>query len=177
MRDWKNWVTLAARLILGIVFIIAGVGKIGNLTQSVAATNAYQILPSSVAQIVGYALPFCEVGLGLVLVAGLFTRVAGALGGLLQLAFIIAIASVWARGISIDCGCFGNGGPVDPVQAVKNYPWDILRDVGLLACGAWLVFLGKPFLAIDSWLFKPLDQIAAEMGPKGAKGGKGSKRR
>lgn len=177
MRDWKNWVTLTARLILGIVLIIAGASKVGNLPQSVAATNAYQILPSSAAQIVGYVLPFCEVGLGLLLVTGLFTRISGALGAGLMLGFIIAIASVWARGISIDCGCFGNGGPVDPAEAVKDYPWDILRDVGLMACGAWLVFFGKPFLAIDSWLFKPLEQIAAEMSSTSAKGSKKSKRK
>ena len=35
-----------------------------------------------------------------------------------------------SRGISIDCGCFGDGGP-DP-DAIGRYPWEIARDVGLL---------------------------------------------
>ena len=49
----------------------------------------------------------------------------------LFVAFIIGIASVWARGINIDCGCFGGGG-ADP-DAASQYPWEIARDVGLLA--------------------------------------------
>lgn len=157
-RDWKNWVSLAARLILGIVLIWAGLSKVGNLPGSIQSTVAYQMLPFSLAKVVGNALPFCEIGLGIMLVIGLFTRVMGVLGALMMLAFIIAIASVWARGISIDCGCFGDGGPVDPAEAVKKYPWEILRDTGLLACGVWLVIMKQPFLAIDSWLFRPVEE-------------------
>jgi len=160
-RDWKNWVSLAARLILGIVLIVAGARKVGNLAGSVQDTAAYQILPYELAQVVGSALPFAEIGLGIVLVVGLFTRIAGALGALMMLAFIIAIASVWVRGISIDCGCFGGGGPISPAEAAKQYPWEILRDVGLMACGVWLVLVKKPFLAADSWLFRSVDDIMA----------------
>ena len=160
-RDWKNWVSLAARLILGIVLIVAGARKVGNLAGSVQDTAAYQILPYELAQVVGSALPFAEIGLGIVLVVGLFTRIAGALGALMMLAFIVAIASVWVRGISIDCGCFGGGGPISPAEAAKQYPWEILRDVGLMACGVWLVLVKKPFLAADSWLFRSVDDIMA----------------
>ncbi|MCL2471161.1 MAG: DoxX family protein [Propionibacteriaceae bacterium] len=160
-RDWKNWVSLAARLILGVVVIWAGLSKVGNLAGSVQSTSSYQILSYDLAQFVGYALPFAEIALGIVLILGLFTRVMGALGALLMLGFVIAIASVWARGISIDCGCFGNGGPVDPSTATAGYPWEILRDVALMACGIWLVF-AKPFLAVDSWLFRPVEDIIAQ---------------
>ncbi len=45
------------------------------------------------------------------------------------MAFIIGIASVWARGITIDCGCFGGGGY--DADAASQYPWEIARDVGL----------------------------------------------
>jgi len=160
-RDWKNWVSLAARLILGIVLIAAGAGKVGNLAGSVQAAAAYQLVPYEVAQAIGYSLPFAEIGLGIILVIGLFTRIAGALGALMMLAFIIAIASAWVRGISINCGCFGDGGPIDPKKATATYPWEILRDVGLMACGVWLVVVKKPFLAIDSWLFRPVEEILA----------------
>ncbi len=160
-RDWKNWVSLAARLILGIVLIVAGAGKVTNLPGSIQATAAYQILPYDLAKLVGNILPFAEIGLGLLLVVGLFTRVAGALGALMMLAFIIAIASVWARGINIDCGCFGGGGPITPEEAVAAYPWELLRDTGLMACGVWLTIIKQPFLAIDSWLFRPVEEILA----------------
>ena len=66
--------------------------------------------PSSVIEPVGYLLPALEVVIGLALVLGVMTRGAALISGLLFVAFIIGIASVWARGIEIDCGCFGGGG-------------------------------------------------------------------
>jgi hypothetical protein len=44
-------------------------------------------------------------------------------------AFIIGISQAWARGLSIDCGCFGGGGQVEPGTA--NYLPELLRDGGL----------------------------------------------
>jgi uncharacterized membrane protein YphA (DoxX/SURF4 family) len=161
MRDWKNWVTLVARLVLGVVFLWAGISKVGNLPGFVQATAAYQIGPYWMAQIIGTGLPFAEIGLGLMLIAGLFTRVGGLLSGLLMVAFIIGIASVWIRGISIDCGCFGDGGPITPEEAAKAYPWELARDVGMLALSVWLVVIKQPFLAIDNWLFRPIEEVVA----------------
>ena len=157
VKDWKNWVSLAARLTLGITLIVAGALKLPNLDGSVHSTNAYEILPYELVKLVGYGMPFAEVILGILLVLGLFTRLSGFLGAGMMLAFIIAIASVWIRGISIDCGCFGNGGPIDKSVAIAKYPWEILRDIGLMACGVWLVVIKQRFLALDQWFFKPFD--------------------
>src|SRR5690606_13032085 len=100
---------------------------------------------------VGRALPTVELVLGVCLVLGVLVRWSGLLSGLLLIAFIIGIASVWSRGILIDCGCFGDGG-VDP-DAADKYPWEIARDVGLLALSALLVWRPRTRLAADSILF------------------------
>jgi hypothetical protein len=81
----------------------------------------------------------------------LLTRISAAVSALLQVAFIIGIASVWARGISINCGCFGDGG-VDP-DAISKYPWEIARDVGLLAASLLVVWLRRTPLALDNVIF------------------------
>ncbi len=60
---------------------------------------------------------------------------------------------MWARGITIDCGCFGGGG-YDP-DAASHYPWEIARDAGLLALSAYLVWQGRTPLALDNLLFPP----------------------
>jgi len=161
MKDWKNWVSLGARLVLGIVLIWAGATKVGDLTASSASVKSYQMVRYELAEFLGHTMPFAEIGLGILLVIGLFTRVSGALGALMMIAFIIAIASVWARGIAIDCGCFGTGGPVEHEKAMAAYPWEIARDVGLAACGVWLVVIKKPFLAVDTWLFRPVEEMIA----------------
>lgn len=150
-RPWQDWVGLAARLILGGVLLYAGLTKIGDLEQSVNAVRAYQIFGHTMSQIIGYGLPVVEIIVGLLLIAGLFTRVTGAIGGLMMLAFIAGIASAWARGLSLDCGCFGNGGEIAPEDT--TYLLDIVRDVGLLACGAWLAWRPKTPFSLDNWLF------------------------
>ena len=43
----------------------------------------------------------------------------------------------WARGLSIDCGCFGGGGAVDGGQTA--YGRELLRDTGFLLLAGWLV--------------------------------------
>jgi DoxX. len=142
---------LLARLILGIVLIWAGVAKVTKPALSARAVRAFQILPYDFAGYVGYALPVVEILVGLLLVAGLFTRASAVVGGLLMLAFIIGISSAWAHGLALDCGCFGGGGTIAASQT--QYPLEILRDVGLLACAAWLIVRPRTAYSLDYRLF------------------------
>jgi uncharacterized membrane protein YphA (DoxX/SURF4 family) len=150
-RRVPELIGLAARLILGVVLIVAGGAKVTSPAASALAVRAYQILPYDFAGYVGYALPVLELVLGLLLVAGLFTRVSAVLGGLLMLAFIIGIISAWTRGLSIDCGCFGGGGTIGASQT--HYGTTVLRDVGLVACAAWLVLRSRTAYSLDHRLF------------------------
>jgi uncharacterized membrane protein YphA (DoxX/SURF4 family) len=147
----KEWLGTAARLLTGGVWIWAGAIKLPDPDQSVLSVRAYQLLPGDTATTVGHLLPVLEVVVGACLVLGLLTRGAALVSGLLFVAFIIGIASVWARGITIDCGCFGDGG-FDP-DAASRYPWEIARDVGLLALSAYLLWQGRTRLALDNLLF------------------------
>lgn len=145
------WAGLLARLVTGGVWIVAGGLKITEPDASIAAVRAYQLLPSSLAETVGLVLPGVELVIGLALVLGILTRGAAVLSSLLFVAFIVGIASVWARGIEIDCGCFGGGGS-DP-GAASSYPWEIARDAALLAASLLVVYVGGTRLALDSVLF------------------------
>lgn len=147
---WWAWAATAARLLLGGVAFYAGAIKLGDLDESVFAVRAYELLPKGLAEVVGQVLPFAEVLLGLLLITGLLTRWAAAGFGLLLVAFSIGIASVWARGIAIDCGCFGGGGPTDPAET--NYLPDLLRDVALLAVAALLTWRPVSRLSLDGAL-------------------------
>ncbi|GEN79967.1 hypothetical protein AFE02nite_17010 [Actinotalea fermentans] len=130
--------------------LYAGAIKLGDLDESVWAVRAYDLLPDGVADVVGHVLPFAEVLLGLLLITGLATRWAAAGFGLLLVAFTIGIASAWARGLAIDCGCFGGGGPVDPAET--NYLPDLLRDLGLLVLAALLTWWPTSRLSLDGAL-------------------------
>jgi uncharacterized membrane protein YphA (DoxX/SURF4 family) len=145
------WVTTVARLVLGVVLIVAGWLKIGNWQDSVLAVKAYRLLPDSIATTVGHGLPMLEVVVGVLLVVGLLTRVAGVIAGLLMLAFVFGISWAWAHGLRIDCGCFGGGGQLDAWEE-PTYLIDILRDFGLVLLGAWIVRFPPGRLALDSAL-------------------------
>lgn len=146
---------LIARLVLGGVFLVAGALKVPTPESLAKATQAYQVLPHDLAAYVGYALPTSEVVLGLLLVLGLFTRVSAVITSLLLVAFIVGIAQAWARGLTIDCGCFGGGGTVDADETA--YLPRILEDVGLLACGGWLSWRPASLLSLERALFRTAD--------------------
>lgn len=154
-----DWIGLAARLILGVVWLVAGGLKIPYLEESVLAVRGYQILPYDLAVVVGYLLPFVEVILGVLLILGLFIRPAALLSGLIMLAFVIGIAQAWARGLAIDCGCFGGGGTIALEEAQAKYPWDIARDLGLMLLAAWLVFRPRSPFSLDRKLFGTDDYL------------------
>jgi len=146
-----DFIGLLARLILGVVLIVAGALKVTSPAVSARAVNAFQILPYDVARYVGYALPVVEILVGVLLVTGLFTRMSAAVGGLLMLAFLVGIISAWVRGLNIDCGCFGGGGSIAASQT--QYLADVLRDTGLTACAAWLVVRPRTAYSLDHRLF------------------------
>lgn len=148
---WLDVLGLLARLVLGGVLLVAGALKVTSPEQSALAVRAYQLLPYDFAGYVGYALPIVEILTGVLLLLGLMTRPAAVVGALLMLAFVIGIASAWARGLSIDCGCFGGGGTIAPEQT--RYGVELARDAGLLLCGAYLVVRPRSLLSLDARLF------------------------
>ena len=137
----QPWLTLLARLILGGVLLAAGGLKIGNLQKSAMSVRAYELLPTDLANFFGYVLPWIEIGMGLLLIVGAVVSIMGLLGALIMLAFVVAIAQAWARGLSIDCGCFGGGGEIDPGET--KYLSTILRDLGFFLLGVYLYYFPK----------------------------------
>jgi uncharacterized membrane protein YphA (DoxX/SURF4 family) len=143
----RLWFATVVRLVLAGYLGVAGLLKLPHPAESVRAVRAYRILPESIVPTVGYVLPLLEVAIALLLVLGLGTRVAAVFSSLLMTAFIIGIASVASRGISIDCGCFGGGG--DVAEGATHYTQEIIRDVCLLLLGLSLVWRPWSRLSLD----------------------------
>jgi uncharacterized membrane protein YphA (DoxX/SURF4 family) len=143
----QPWFGLLARLILGGVLFAAGYLKVGKADESQMAVRAYEMLPIPVANLLGLFLPFVEVVIGALLILGALTRVMAALGGFTMFVFIIAIAQAWARGLNIDCGCFGGGGAVAPGET--KYLQEILRDIGLVFLAGYLIRYPSTKFSLD----------------------------
>jgi uncharacterized membrane protein YphA (DoxX/SURF4 family) len=149
---YGSWFGLLSRLILGGVLFAAGWLKIFTPAKSQMSVRAYEVLPISIANFLGIALPWLEVGFGILLILGIGVRLSAIVGGGLMVVFIAAISQAWARGLSIDCGCFGGGGTVDPGET--KYLSEILRDIGLALLALYLVRYPLTRFALEK-LVKP----------------------
>ncbi|MBV9059656.1 MAG: DoxX family membrane protein [Pseudonocardiales bacterium] len=135
------------RLGLAAVWLVAGGIKAADPAHTYAAVQAYQLLPAGVVTTVAAVVPFVEIGLGLLLVSGVGTRLVAGLSALVLGALMVAVSQAWARGLAIDCGCFGGGGPVTADQA--GYGWQLARDSGFLLLAAWLLVRPISYLTLD----------------------------
>jgi len=156
----QPWIGLLARLTLGGVLFVAGYLKIGTPDKSQMAVRAYEILPISAANFLGLILPPVEIVIGTLLIVGALTRVMAALGGITMFIFIIAIGQAWARGLDIDCGCFGGGGAVAPGET--KYLQEILRDIGLVFLAGYLFRYPLTKFSLDKNLTKKPSQEDVE---------------
>ncbi len=139
-----------ARLGLAGVWLVSGVLKVIDPDQTYVAVRAYQVLPPAGVESVAALLPWIEIALGVLLVLGVGTRVAAAASGVLLLVFVAGVTQAWARGLSIDCGCFGGGGAVAPGETA--YVGELLRDTGFLVLACWLTVRPRTSFALDSRL-------------------------
>ncbi|NTV12276.1 MAG: cobalamin biosynthesis protein, partial [Zoogloea sp.] len=137
------WLSAAA-----LVWLTAGVAKIPALSEFRDLVARYSLLPEALLTPFSYALPFVQVGLGLSLAAGLFVRGSSLVGTLLLTAFLAAQIQAMARGITLECGCFG--------LAVKSTvgPATLARDIALgLPTFAMLAAPARNF-SLDQRLFR-----------------------
>ncbi|MEJ6574523.1 MAG: MauE/DoxX family redox-associated membrane protein [Actinomycetes bacterium] len=150
MKKIQPWLTFSFRLVLGGVLLVAGALKVTDPYGSATSVRAYQILPVDLANLLGFVLPFIEVGIGIFLIVGIWVRLAAIAGGALMLVFVIAIAQAWIRGISLDCGCFGKGGLLASDELpVWNYTLEIARDIALAVVGGYLFRFPQGKLGFD----------------------------
>jgi uncharacterized membrane protein YphA (DoxX/SURF4 family) len=136
-----------ARLGLAAVWLVSGTLKAVDPDQTYVAVRAYDVLPPVGVEVVAALLPWVELALGLLLLAGVGVRLVAALSAAVLLVFVAGVAQAWARGLSIDCGCFGGGGAVAPGETA--YVQELLRDTGFLLMAAWLIVRPRTLVALD----------------------------
>ena len=133
----------ALRVLLGALFVAAGALKVGHFNDLAAAIAGFRLLPPQVVGPLALILPFFEIGLGLYLIAGLFTRGAAVVATVQLCIYAAAIASAVIRHIPANCGCFG---PQDSAPA--DWP-HVAADLALAALCAIVAWRAPGYLAVD----------------------------
>ena len=136
---------LGLRLMLGVVFLWAGVAKVADLAGFVQVAKAYRIVPLSLVVPIAVTLPWLEVLTGAGLVLGLWTRTTALLAALQLTVFAVVLSISIARDMPISCGCFGLGG--DSLEIA------LVRDLALLLVAGVTVLRGlhAPFAVGSRW--------------------------
>ena len=118
----NKYLLLLFRIILGFVFIYAGIIKIAVPTGFSDAINNYDLLPLSFVNIFAITLPWIEVVAGLFLLFGISVKENSFIISVMLVVFILAIVISLGRGLNIDCGCFGtsSGTKVGITKLVEN---------------------------------------------------------
>lgn len=126
-------INLGLRLVVGGVFVVAGGLKAMHPAEFAVAVGHYRLLPLAGDNLVALTLPWVEVTAGLFVLAGVWLRAAALVIALLTAGFMVAILSALARGLNIECGCFGtvDGRPIGVTS--------LALDTGLMALAGWLV--------------------------------------
>jgi uncharacterized membrane protein YphA (DoxX/SURF4 family) len=153
-KAYTPWISLVVRLFVGAMWLYYSLPKLTEPTVNVASVQNFQLLSGGLATAFGYAQPYVELSLGLLLIFGLGTRLTASLSSLLLLVYIGGIISLGARGIHITCGCGGSGG--DVAVGHTRYILDTLRDLGYLIPALWLVWQPKSRFSADAALLPDL---------------------
>jgi putative oxidoreductase len=133
-RSKVGFLLLAARILLGLIFVYAAYAKLHfngawHLRDYyfffAMGIDSYKMLPLAIVEWMAKILPWVELALGAMLVIGAGVRWAGLVVSALLVVFMIALAHAALGGLEINCGCFGN-------NSVKPST-ELARDVGLLA--------------------------------------------
>jgi uncharacterized membrane protein YphA (DoxX/SURF4 family) len=155
---WARWASPAGtviRLVAAAVWLVAGLAKVVDLEHFHAQVDQYRLLPGSLEAPFAYALPFAEIVVGVYLAIGLFIRPAAALACVLMVAFLIAQGQAWARGLSLDCGCFGS------LAHERVGLGSILRDIALGLPSAVMLWRPARAFSLDSRLFALPDAFSS----------------
>lgn len=146
-------VSLGPSVLLGLILLVSGSGKVPGQTEFADTLLKSFWTPTS-AYLISHCLPWAEIVLGVLLLIGVFPRIAAGL--CLPLIAGFMANNSWALSQGMEqfppCGCFGIWeeflGAISPLQA-------LLLDIVLL-CSALIILLFHPsgFLSFRPWFMK-----------------------
>lgn len=140
----NKYLLLFFRLIVGFVFLYAGILKISDPEGFSYAINNYDLLPLILVNFFAIILPWIELVAGLFLIFGVSVKENSFIISVLLIVFILAIVISLGRGLNIECGCFGtsSGTKVGIIKLVEN--------IVLLSFSLLLTKFDSSFLGITS---------------------------
>lgn len=128
---------MRVQIALGAVFVAAAIPKIADPPAFAHMIYNYRLTPGGLVNALALVMPWIELVVGILLIAGVWKREAALVAAAVLLVFLGAIGWNLARGHAVDCGCFDvRSAGKTPEQLLTEMKWVLLRDVGLLLLAA-----------------------------------------
>lgn len=152
---WPGVLLAIGRIALGLIFLYAAYAKLHFEGEwhlrdyhflFAMAIDSYKILPIPAVQLMARVLPWFELALGGLLIAGAGLRWIGSITSGLLLVFVIAMTRAKILGLEINCGCFGNNEKLGTATLIRDSSLLVLALV--VTVGAFLI--KKPRNAVSS---------------------------
>jgi uncharacterized membrane protein YphA (DoxX/SURF4 family) len=151
----RDWAGISASIILGLIFLAAATGKFFATHQLLATEIHLQMfMTAQMASLVSNTVPWLELAFGLLLIIGIFAKLAAALSLPLIAGFIFTNGWLIAHGLSYEpCGCLGI---VEKLLNVKLSTLDsLVFDIILLALVAVvLAYYPDKFIKRQPWFVR-----------------------
>jgi uncharacterized membrane protein YphA (DoxX/SURF4 family) len=113
-------------ILIGALFVYAGVVKIIDPVAFARDIDNYKMLPWRVGVWFALYLPWLEILCGLAMITRVLFRGSVFIVTSLMSVFIIASIAAKARGLDVSCGCFGHA------STYLNFSWHLVLDIALL---------------------------------------------
>lgn len=141
----ETTILTTCRLIAGGALVLAAMFKLRDPSTFMLSINSFKMVPEALIPYMAYALPWTEMIAGVLLVYGAWSRAAAAIAAGLYALFTLSFVWVLAKGLPVDCGCFGGLFGSETVGAKS-----ILRNLLLAAAAVAIVWRGGGATALDA---------------------------
>ena len=139
-RTILDWLPLVARVLVGAVFIAASIEKILDPAAFADLVANHDLLPLPVVNGFAIILPWLEILIGVLLIAGIWIPGSVLLANALLIMFASALGINMLRGVDVHCGCFTTHPAGSPDMLAT-----LLRD--------FIILIPSGYLAVK-YLFK-----------------------
>ncbi|AFM27269.1 MauE/DoxX family redox-associated membrane protein [Desulfomonile tiedjei] len=134
-----KYLTLAARLFIGALFVYASIYKLTNPAEFAVSIRNYLIVPPEWSNFIALTLPWVEIAAGVFLILGVQTKPSALLTTCMLGIFLAALVYAFSIGLDIDCGCFSSGG----ASSGKIGLYHLTRDSALFLTSLFILLADK----------------------------------